>query len=85
VTLQHIPPIHCLQTFEAVARLHQLRRAADELCVTPSAVSHRIRQLETQLGFKLFDCGGFTLTPDGAAYLANVRAGLEVLQRTPTR
>ncbi len=85
MTLQHIPPIHCLLTFEAVARLHHVRRAADELCVTPSAVSHRIRQLETQLGFKLFDCGGFTLTPDGAAYLASVRVGLAALQRTPAR
>ena len=51
MTLQHIPPIQCLLTFEAVARLRNAGRAADEQCVTPSAVSHRIRQLEAHLGF----------------------------------
>ena len=41
-----IPPIQCLLTFEALARLRSRAPAADELCVTPSAVSHRVRQLE---------------------------------------
>ena len=45
-----IPPIQCLLTFEALARLRSVTQAAEELCVTPSAVSHRLRQLETQLG-----------------------------------
>jgi len=76
MALQHIPPIQCLLTFEALARLRNAGRAANELCVTPSAVSHRIRQLESHLGFKLFGRSDFTLTADGAAYLANVRAGL---------
>lgn len=83
MALQHIPPIQCLLTFEAVARLRHAGRAADELCVTPSAVSHRIRQLESHLGFKLFGRGDFSLTADGAAYLANVRTGLAALQATP--
>ena len=34
-----IPPIQCLLTFEALARLRSVTQAADELCVTPSAVS----------------------------------------------
>ncbi len=84
MTLQHIPPIQCLLTFEAVARLRNAGRAADEQCVTPSAVSHRIRQLEAHLGFKLFGRSDFTLTADGAAYLANVRAGLAALQQMPS-
>jgi DNA-binding transcriptional LysR family regulator len=83
MTLQHIPPIQCLLTFEAVARLRHAGRAADELCVTPSAVSHRIRQLESHVGFKLFGRSDFSLTADGAAYLANVRTGLAALQATP--
>ena len=83
MTLQHIPPIQCLVTFESVARLRHAGRAADELCVTPSAVSHRIRQLESHLGFKLFGRGDFTLTADGASYLASVRAGLAALQQAP--
>ena len=45
-----IPPIQCLLTFEALARLRSVTQTADELCVTPSAVSHRIRQLEQILG-----------------------------------
>ncbi len=81
--LQHIPPIQCLVTFESVARLRHAGRAADELCVTPSAVSHRIRQLESHLGFKLFGRGDFTLTADGASYLASVRAGLAALRQVP--
>jgi DNA-binding transcriptional LysR family regulator len=78
-----IPPIQCLQAFEALARLHSVSHAAEELSVTPSAVSHRIRQLETQLGIKLFARGDFTLTGDGAAYLTQVRLALTALQQVP--
>lgn len=81
MTLRHIPPIQCLLTFEAVARLRNTGRAADELCVTPSAVSQRIRQLEAHAGFKLFGRSDFSLTADGAAYLANVRTGLAAFQQ----
>lgn len=73
---RHIPPIQCLVTFEALARLKSASRAAEELCVTVSAVSHRIRQLETQTGLRLFSRADFTLSADGMAYLAQVRAGL---------
>ena len=38
---RRIPPIQCLLTFEALARLRSVTLTADELCVTPSAVSHR--------------------------------------------
>lgn len=78
-----IPPIQCLVTFEAVARLRSASRAADELCVTVSAVSHRLRQLEAQLGVKLFTRNDFTLTSDGAHYLHNVCAGLAALGQLP--
>jgi LysR family glycine cleavage system transcriptional activator len=80
-----IPPIHCLQSFEALARLRSVTLAADELHVTPSAVSHRMRQLESQLGLRLFSRSDFTLTGDGAAYLASVRQGLQALQQLPGR
>lgn len=78
-----IPPIHCLLSFEALARLRSVTLAADELSVTPSAVSHRMRQLESQLGVKLFARSDFTLTADGAEYLARVREGLQALQQLP--
>jgi DNA-binding transcriptional LysR family regulator len=80
-----IPPIQCLLTFEAVARLRSVSQAADELCVTPSAVSHRVRQLEQILGAKLFGRSDFSLTTEGSEYLAHVREGLAVLGRFPGR
>ena len=61
-----IPPIQCLLTFEAVARLRSATLAADELSVTPSAVSHRLRQLEALVGLKLFSRQDFGLTTEGA-------------------
>lgn len=78
-----IPPIHCLQSFEALARLRSVSAAADEMSVTPSAVSHRIRQLESQLGLKLFARNDFSLTADGAAYLLQVRPALKALAQVP--
>lgn len=78
-----IPPIHCLLSFEALARLRSVTLAAEELNVTPSAVSHRMRQLESQLGVRLFARSDFSLSADGAAYLAHVRQGLQALQQLP--
>ena len=78
-----IPPIQCLVTFEALARLRSVTQAADELFVTPSAVSHRVRQLEQILGAKLFGRADFSLTTEGSEYLAHVREGLAVLERFP--
>jgi DNA-binding transcriptional LysR family regulator len=56
---------------------------AEELCVTPSAVSHRVKQLEQILGTRLFGRTDFSLTTDGSSYLAHVREGLGALQRFP--
>jgi len=80
---RRIPPIQCLLTFEALARLRSVTLTADELCVTPSAVSHRVKQLEQILGARLFGRADFSLTTDGSAYLAHVREGLGALQRFP--
>ena len=78
-----IPPIQCLLTFEALARLRSVTQAAEELCVTPSAVSHRVRQLEQIIGTKLFGRADFSLTTEGSEYLAHVREGLASLERFP--
>ncbi|MBK0391214.1 LysR substrate-binding domain-containing protein [Ramlibacter algicola] len=83
--MARIPPIQCLLTFEALARLRSVTQAAEELCVTPSAVSHRVRQLEQILGTKLFGRSDFSLTTDGSEYLAHVREGLASLERFPGR
>lgn len=78
-----IPPIQCLLTFEALARLRSVTQAAEEQCVTPSAVSHRVKQLEQLLGVKLFGRADFSLTTEGSEYLAHVREGLSILERFP--
>lgn len=80
---QRIPPIQGLLAFEALARLRSVVQASAELHVTPSAVSHRIRQLETRLGFRLFERADFQLSGDGAAYLRRVRDALAVLRDQP--
>lgn len=77
--MPRLPPMQGLLAFEALARRRNVTQVAEELHVTPSAVSHRIRQLEGQLGVKLFSRSGFALTPDGAAYLARVREALQLL------
>ena len=79
-----IPPIQCLLTFEALARLRSVTQASEELHVTPSAVSHRVRQLEEIIGTKLFGRSDFSLTTEGSEYLAHVREGLATLQKFPS-
>ena len=79
-----IPPIQCLLTFEALARLRSVTQASEELCVTPSAVSLRVRQLEQIIGTKLFGRADFSLTTEGSEYLAHVREGLTTLQKFPS-
>ena len=52
------PPLHALHVFATVARSDSFRSAADELCVSQSAVSHQIKHLEDWFGSPLFDRGG---------------------------
>ena len=83
MTASRIPPIQCLLTFEALARLRSVTQASEELCVTPSAVSHRVKQLEQIIGTRLFGRADFSLTTEGSEYLAHVREGLATLQKFP--
>ncbi len=48
-----MPPLNSLRVFEAAARHLSFKKAADELHVTPAAVSHQITQLEDFLGVEL--------------------------------
>ena len=66
--MARLPPLNALKCFEAAARYGSFSRAADELHVTQSAVSHQIRQLEEWFGLLLFDRQGRqTLpTPEGS-------------------
>ncbi|MBV7522521.1 transcriptional regulator GcvA [Ensifer sp. ENS12] len=71
----HLPPLNALKAFEAAARHLSVKMAADELCVTPGAVSQMLKSLETHLGVKLFErvTRGIYLTDAGRDYLPAVR------------
>jgi LysR family glycine cleavage system transcriptional activator len=77
-----VPPLHVLAAFESAARHHSFARAAEELHVTDSAISHRIRLLEEHVGAKLFlrARGGLVLTVKGTGYLAAVQTALATLK-----
>lgn len=52
---RQLPPLPALRAFEAAARRSSFKEAAEELAVTPTAVSYQIRRLEEQLGAALFE------------------------------
>lgn len=64
-----MPPLILLQTVEAVVRCGSFKRAADELLITPSAVSHRIKSVEQSLAFPLFFRVGQGVEPSEHALL----------------
>src|SRR6266700_7350940 len=72
--LRAIPPLTALLAFERAASQLSFRRAARDLALSPSAISHQIRGLELQFGVKLFVRGARSvrLTADGERYLAKV-------------
>ena len=74
----HLPSMSALRAFEAVARQLSFTRAATELNLTQTAVTHQIRNLETSLGLRLFERGpnGISLTDAGQTYLRSVRGAL---------
>ncbi|WP_199232372.1 LysR substrate-binding domain-containing protein [Rubrivivax albus] len=65
--MRRLPPLNRLRTFEAAARLQSFARAADELALTASAVSHQMRDLEAHFACALFTRSHrrVTLTPQG--------------------
>ena len=75
-------PLHTLPTFRVVARLSNLRAAAEELHLTHSAISQQIKLLEEQIGFQLFDRRGrgIALNAAGAALLNAVEPALDQIE-----
>lgn len=71
-----LPPLNAIRVFESAGRLGTFAAAADELGVTPSAVSHQVAALEQHLGLKLFTRTGRRIALNGAgeAYLRQVGA-----------
>jgi DNA-binding transcriptional LysR family regulator len=82
-----LPPLAALRLFEAAGRHGGFTVAAEELGVTPSAVSHAVRALEDRLGIPLFhrDPRGLRLTPAGEELLAEATRAFEGLARTVER
>ena len=76
-----LPPLNSLHAFEVIARVGSLTSAAQELHVTPSAVSHQLKRLEEQLGMKLIERTPqhVALTPAGQDYHREVTAAFEQL------
>jgi LysR family transcriptional regulator, glycine cleavage system transcriptional activator len=66
---QRLPPLSALRAFEAAARLNSFSKAADELAVTPAAISHQIHALEEDLGIKLFERRNRAIVPTPSARL----------------
>ena len=68
------PSLKAIKTFQVAAKHSSFAVAADELCITPSAVSHQIKTLETQLGLPLFSRGAraLALTDAGSRYLEQI-------------
>lgn len=76
-----LPPLNALRAFEAAARHLSFKKAADELYVTPAAISHQIKTLEDHLNVRLFHRGNraLTLTPVGEVALDKLQAGFNQL------
>jgi len=76
-----LPPLTALRAFEAAARHLSFSKAAEELFVTPAAVSQQIRSLEDYLGVQLFhrQSRGLALTADAEAGLACLREGFAAI------
>jgi DNA-binding transcriptional LysR family regulator len=79
--MRGIPPIHLIVTFDAVTRRQSFNQAADDLNISYSAVSHRVRELEKLLGTKLFNrtTRVVSLSPEGAYLHQQMKTSLETL------
>ena len=84
---RRLPPLSSLRAFEAAARHGSFKRAADELAVTPTAISHRIRVLEEVTGLRLFvrQVRQVTLTDAGAQLYPVLRQGFDAIEAVLAR
>jgi DNA-binding transcriptional LysR family regulator len=85
-TLNTLPPLDWLRSFEAAARLSNFTAAAGELGLTQAAVSQHIRFLEERLKTRLFSrlARGVALSPEGAAYLPHIQSAFATIGNSTT-
>jgi LysR family glycine cleavage system transcriptional activator len=84
---RRLPPFPAVRAFEASARHLSFKKAAAELCLTQSAISHQIKALEDYLGVQLFyrEAHAVVLTSEGASYLSGISAVLDIMAAETAR
>lgn len=77
-----LPPLRALRSFESAARLRSFARAAEELHVTPAAISQQVKSLETWLGCDVFRRArsGLELTQQGRTLLPALKGAFDMIQ-----
>lgn len=85
--MNRFPPLNSLRSFEAAARRGSFQAAADELFVTPSAISHQLKTLEGFLGLELFirQPRKITLTQAGEDYYRSIQHALMEIDQSTQR
>jgi LysR family transcriptional regulator, glycine cleavage system transcriptional activator len=85
--LEQFPGLRSLRAFNAAARHLSFTKAADEMGVTPAAISHQIKELEDQIGVALFTrtSRSMTLTREGEILSAAAAESLDTLSRAVKR
>ena len=87
MTAHGLPPLTSLRAFEAVARRSSFKAAAEELFVTPTAISHQIRQLEENLGLRVLERTprAARLTAEGSVLYEGIAAGFAEIGKAVAR
>ncbi len=85
--LYHLPPLNSLRSFEAAARHLSFKKAAEELNVTPGAISQQVKRLEANLSTLLFlrTPTSLQLTQAGQEYLPVIRRAFERISEATER
>lgn len=94
IQFRRLPPLNSLKGFESTARLSSASRAAEELHITPPAITHQIQSLEQSLGVELFlrvgrklilTEAGKTLYPYALQALSEVKNGMQALSNAANK
>jgi len=83
MSARRLPPLTALRAFEAAGRHLSFKHAANELSLTPTAISHQVRQLEDHLHVQLFARGArrVDLTPAGQELFTALRGSFDAMAR----
>lgn len=84
---RHLPSLAAIRAFEAAARHGSMQSAAEELKLTPSAISHQVKALESFTGTALFERapGRLSLTKEGSDFFKDLRHSLDLLETAIAR